>query len=222
MGDEEQTISALGRQCLRLQMADGVGPRTFGRLLEYFGTPEAILGAKPLELQAIPRLGSIKTERMVRAFESVDPEAEIARAADVGVRIVSRLDPEYPELLLHIADPPICLYVQGQLERLDAVALSVVGSRRGTHYGHEQARRFGYLLAQAGFTVVSGMARGIDSAAHTGAMEAGGRTLAVLGNGLADTYPPESVPLRESIAVGARHRRERRDPERAAHGNACG
>jgi DNA processing protein len=199
MTTQTQTISDVGRQCLRLQMTEGVGPIIFGRLIEYFGTPKAILEARPTDLRATRGIGAAKAEAICRSRGAADPEGEIERAAAAGVRIICRLDPEYPEPLLNIADPPICLYVQGRLERFDAVAVAVVGSRRCTHYGHEQGRRFGYLLAQAGFTVVSGMARGIDSCAHMGAIEAEGRTLAVLGNGLAHTYPPESEPLRASV-----------------------
>jgi DNA processing protein len=180
-------------------MADGVGARTFAALLENFGTPQAILSANRAQLRAVKGIGPSKAKAIASAKALEEVEAEIKRAEACGVRIICRLDADYPEPLLRIPDAPICLYVQGEMERSDAVAVAVVGSRRGTQYGYEQARRFGYLLAQAGFTVVSGMARGIDSCAHSGAIEAGGRTIAVLGNGLSRTYPPESEPLRESI-----------------------
>ena len=200
MPQEPETITDLGKQCLRLKMTEGIGPIAFGRLIEYFGTPDAVLDAGPTELRAIHGLGSAKVNTITQSRWSVDVDAEIQHAADAGVRIVSRLDPDYPPALLQIPDPPICLYLQGALERLDTVAVAIVGSRKCSHYGHEQANRFGYLLAQAGFTVVSGMARGIDSCAHAAAIDAGGRTIAVLGNGLAHTFPPENEPLRTSIA----------------------
>ena len=194
-----ETISPCGRQCLQLKMADQVGPITFGRLLEYFGTPERILGATAVQLRAIQGVGQVKAGAIRRAVDAAEVDAEIERAAAAGARIISRLDDDYPEPLRHIPDPPICIYVLGRLERRDGVALAVVGSRRATHYGQEQARRFGYLLGRAGFTVVSGMARGIDSLAHRGALDAEGRTIAVLGNGLARVYPPENAELRDRI-----------------------
>ncbi len=199
MAPHVNTISDVGRQCLRLKMTEGIGPKTFGDLLESFGTADAVLEADETQLRAIRGLGRVRVQNILNSRWKVDVESEIEQAAEFGVRIVSRLDPEYPEILLQTPDPPICLYVQGTLERTDSVAVAIVGSRNCSHYGHEQAHRFGYLLAQAGFTIVSGMARGIDSHAHVGALDADGRTIAVLGNGLSNTYPPESTDLRSRI-----------------------
>ena len=113
-------------------------------------------------------------------------------------------DEGYPQPLRNIPDPPICLYVRGRLEPTDSVAVAVVGTRRCSHYGREQAILFGQLLARAGFTVVSGLARGIDSHAHRGALQGGGRTIAVLGNGLGSIYPAEHESLAAEVAtVGA-------------------
>jgi DNA processing protein len=108
---------------------------------------------------------------------------------------------DYPAQLKHIPDPPLCLYVRGSLEPADAVAVAVVGSRRCSFYGIEQTRRFASGLASVGFTVVSGLARGIDGHAHRAALAAGGRTVAVLGNGLASVYPPEHAELADQVAA---------------------
>jgi DNA processing protein len=115
------------------------------------------------------------------------------------VRILCREDAEYPKPLLHVPDPPTCLYVRGDLQPTDSIALAIVGTRRCSHYAREQALRFGELLAGAGFTVVSGFARGVDGYAHQGALRAGGRTIGVLGNGLAHVYPEEHADLAEKV-----------------------
>src|SRR5213076_2629354 len=119
-----------------------------------------------------------------------------------GVALVCRDDEIYPHLLREIPDPPPVLYVKGALEPRDLNAVAIVGSRKCSFYGREQAERFAALLAGAGFTVVSGGARGIDSAAHRGAMShPRGRTIAVLGSGIDVPYPPENAPLFEQIAA---------------------
>jgi len=188
-------VSAIGRQWLRLHLAGGVGPITCARLLEAFGTPEAVFEASSAQLQQVEGVGPKTARAICQSRDDGRVDRELALAEAAGVRILCRDDEDYPVGLRHIPDPPTCLYVKGTLQPDDAVAVAIVGTRRASHYGAEQARRFGYLLAQAGFTVVSGLARGIDSWAHIGALEAGGRTLAVLGNGLAHLYPPENAEL---------------------------
>lgn len=131
--------------------------------------------------------------------DSDDADREIALAAENDVRIICPEDDEYPPLLKHTPDGPICLYIKGRLQRQDGVALAIVGSRKPSYYGQEQARGFAEALAQAGLTIVSGLAYGVDAAAHQGAIAAGGRTVAVLGNGLCDTYPPEHRQLADRI-----------------------
>jgi len=193
--------SEIAAKHLRLHLADGVGPITFGRMIEYFGHIDRALGASAAELRCLERVGARTAETIARSRDSAPVEQELALAAQHGIRVICREDEDYPVGLRHIPDPPVCLYVNGSLLKTDAVALAVVGSRRATHYGHEQARRFGQLLGQAGLTVVSGLARGIDSAAHRGALDVDGRTIAVLGNGLADIYPPEHRSLADEIAA---------------------
>lgn len=193
------TLSDAARTHLRWALTPGVGPITFGRLLERFGDAEAALRASAAELQSIERVGRELADRIARGRVEVDIDAEIAACAEHGVRIVCRADADYPAGLRQIPDPPIVLYVRGELRPTDALALAVVGSRRCTIYGSEQARRFGELLAGAGFTVVSGLARGIDAFAQHGAVEAGGRSIAVLGSGLDEIYPPENRALADKL-----------------------
>ncbi len=185
---------------LRWALTPQVGPIRFARIVEAFGSARDALGGGAARLSRIDGIGQESAARIASERDRVDVEAELELAHRHGVRILCPADPEYPVGLRHISDPPICLYVRGQLEPEDAVAIGVVGSRRCTLYGREQAYRFGYQLASAGVTVVSGLARGVDSESHKGAVTAGGRTLAVLGNGLATIYPPEHTELADRIA----------------------
>jgi len=198
--DPSQTASPAAREALRLSLVDNVGPILFGRLVEHFGSVEGVLGASAAELRRVEGIGPRLAEGIARGRGTVDVDAEIAAAAEAGVRIISLDDAEYPAALKHIPDPPICLYVRGTLEPADAVSLAIVGTRRASHYGAEQARRFATLAAQAGMVIVSGLARGIDTAAHVGALEIGGRTLAVIGCGLCHVYPPQNAELARRIA----------------------
>ncbi len=190
-----ETITQVGRTYLRWALTDGVGPLTFSRLLVQFGDAETLLGVGAGVLQAVKGIGPEKAERIARGPAPDEIEREIDAAAAAGVRIIARADPDYPEGLRRLPDAPIVLYVKGELRPTDALAIAVVGSRRCTIYGSEQARRFGELLAGAGFTVVSGLARGIDAFAHHGAVAAGGRSIAVMGRGLDEVYPPENAAL---------------------------
>lgn len=194
-----QTITAAGRTCLRWALTDGVGPLIFSRLLIQFGDAERALGVSAQALCEVKGVGRDTADKIARARDSAPVDAEIEAAEQHGVRIIARGDSDYPEGLRRIPDAPIVLYVKGELRPTDAVAVAVVGSRRCTIYGSEQARRFGELLAGAGFTVVSGLARGIDAFAHHGAVEAGGRSLAVMGRGLTEIYPPENQALAEKL-----------------------
>ena len=187
---------------LRWSMTPEVGPVRFARIVEAFGSARAALGAGAGSLARIDGIGQDTAQRIAAERDRVDVTPELELADQHGVRIICSADREYPVGLRHIPDPPICVYVRGRIEPEDAVAIGVVGSRRCSHYGREQAQRFGYQLASAGVTVVSGLARGVDSESHKGAITAGGRTLAVLGNGLATVYPPENAELAERIVAG--------------------
>jgi DNA processing protein len=194
-----ETISELGRTYLRWALTDGIGPLLFSRLLIQLGDAEQALGASVERLKTVTGIKSERAGQIVRSRDAAEVELEIEAAAQHEVRIICRADPEYPEGLKRIPDAPIVLYVKGELRPTDAVALAIVGSRRCTIYGSEQARRFGELLAGAGFTVVSGLARGIDAFAHHGAVDSGGRSIAVMGRGLTEIYPPENQALAEKL-----------------------
>jgi DNA processing protein len=141
---------------------------------------------------------------LVHAPFETDVATQLALCRDHGIRIVSDRNPGYPRMLREICDPPGILFVKGTLLPQDALAIAIVGSRHATHYGLAQAERLAGSLARAGLTIVSGLARGIDAAAHRGALAAGGRTLAVLGSGILNLYPPEHAELAiEVMANGA-------------------
>jgi DNA processing protein len=176
-------------------MVPEVGPLRFARLVEHFGSADAAFGAGAAALRMVDGIGQATADTIARGRAQASVEKELALAEKHGVRIICREDQEYPRPLKFIPDPPICLYVRGKLEPQDAVAMAVVGSRRCTIYGREQANRFGYQLAQRGLTVISGLARGVDGEAHKGAISAEGRTIAILGNGLTKIYPPEHADL---------------------------
>jgi DNA processing protein len=192
-------ISDAGRNYLQLHLASGVGPVRLRKLVDHFGDIARVLAASSAALQRVEGIGPKVAEAIGQARDPEVAELEIARAAECGVRILCREDAEYPRPLLHIPDPPTCLYVRGRLEPADAVAIAIVGTRRCSSYAREQATRFGELLAGAGFTIVSGFARGVDGLAHHGALRAGGRTIAVLGNGLAHIYPEEHAELADKV-----------------------
>jgi DNA processing protein len=185
---------------LRLALVDGVGPRIRQALLERFAAPQAVFEAPQSALLEVDGVGPKIAAAIVAARHHGHAETELARCRELGVGLVVRDDPGYPAALGRICDPPGVLYYRGRLEPRDELAVAVVGSRRCTVYGRQQAERLAGALARAGVTIISGLARGIDAAAHRGALEAGGRTIAVLGTGLAKIYPPEHADLAASIA----------------------
>ena len=155
-----------------LNMIDGVGPVRVRQLLERFGDAAAILGASRQQLMQVHGIGEETAEAIASWEKTIGLSEELKRIAEFGCRIVTQNDTEYPELLRQIYDPPIVLYVKGQLMPKDKNSVAMVGSRMTTHYGIEVARKLAYQLAYLGVTVVSGGARGIDSAAHQGALAA--------------------------------------------------
>lgn len=189
---------------LRLTLVPGLGPVLISRLLKKFGSARVALDASAAEIRTVKGIGDAKADAIDRARPDLERlvAAELEAIAGVGVHLIALGDPGYPALLAHIDDPPPVLYARGELRPadLDRAMLAVVGSRKCSHYGMEQAKRFASMLGQAGVTIVSGGARGIDTAAHKGAIDAGGRTVAVMGCGLARAYPPENEDLFARIA----------------------
>lgn len=186
---------------LRLSLTKGIGARTYKTLVETFGSVEAIFNAKRRDVEAIHGIGEKLSHAITEEARNVDIASEITFAQEKNVQIIPYTSEQYPKYLKDIYDPPLVLYVKGNLLATDAIALAIVGARRCTYYGLSQAERFSRLLAQKGFCIVSGMARGIDTAAHRGAILAQGRTIAVLGCGLGTVYPQENIELAEKIAA---------------------
>ncbi len=180
---------------VRLALVSGVGPRTWQTLLRHFGSPEAVLAAPMSALRDVPGIGPKLSRKIADADDEVDAEAEIRDCRANSIEILTRNHAQYPRPLVEIADPPALLFVHGTIEPNDSLAIAIVGSRHATHYGLTQAERLAGSLARAGLTIISGLARGIDAAAHRGALAAGGRTIAVLGSGVLNIYPPENREL---------------------------
>ena len=187
------------RDMLALVLVSGVGPVTIRKLLDEFGTASAAIRAGESRLKSVDNVGPKLAEKIARALDNSDIDKEIAMCNDHQVAIMLQSDENFPECLLEMPDCPAMLFVKGRIEPIDRLAVAVVGSRRSTQYGRRMADKLATSLARSGMTVVSGLARGIDEAAHRGALNGGGRTLAVLANGLSQIYPPEMVPLANEI-----------------------
>jgi len=185
---------------LRLNLVPGLGPRTYQLLLEYFGSPREILNASISKLQEVQNVGPKLAMSIVTHGTEAAAKEELHRAQAAGISLRIRNTPGYPSALGRIPDPPTVIYCKGTLLDADGLAVGVVGSRHCTAYGRQQTKRLAQSLATMGITVVSGLARGIDAEAHKGALEAGGRTIAVCATGMNMVYPPEHVDLAAAIS----------------------
>lgn len=185
------------RDWLTLALVPGVGSTHFIRLLARYRTPAEVLNAGERALAQVVRPGLAK--QITQYAEVVDIDDQERRLDEYDAHVITLNDPEYPWRLGEVYDPPLALFVRGELLERDEYAVAIVGTRRATPYGIRMAERLGRELAANGITVVSGMATGIDSAAHRGALEAGGRTIAVLGNGVDVVYPRQNADLMDAI-----------------------
>lgn len=186
---------------IALNLIEHVGPVRVRQLLDHFGEATAILQANKQQLLQVRGIGEDTADAIGGWESNVDLTGELKRISDFGCHVLTQADAEYPELLREIYDPPIVLYVKGTLTAKDKNSVALVGSRQTTSYGIETARKLAYQLAYVGVTVVSGGARGIDTATHQGALAAKGRTIAVLGTGINLVFPPENAELFERITA---------------------
>jgi DNA processing protein len=188
--------------CIALNMLPTVGPVRLRKLLEVFKQPQQILAAKRDQLRKVEGIGSEVADQISNWESTIDLGGELDRIREFGATVITQESQSYPKALRQIHAPPIVLYISGELKERDHHAIGIIGARRTTHYGVESAKKLAYQLAYAGLTVISGLARGIDTAGHQGALAAKGRTIAVIGSGLARLYPPENAALAEKIRAG--------------------
>ncbi len=178
-----------------------VGPITARRLIDAFGSPAAIFSAAPQALAAAAHIASDNVQRIRNWDREVKLDKVWRELEEEQIRLLTYQDPDYPVLLKEIYDHPLMLYVKGTLEPRDSQAIAMVGTRSPSGYGRAVARKWAVQLAARGFTIVSGLARGVDTQAHFGALEAKGRTIAVLGYGFGYIYPKENAGLFHQIAA---------------------
>lgn len=180
---------------LRLSLIEGVGPRLYHLLLARFGTPEGVFSAAEADLLEVPGVGPRLLEKLRHPPSEDEARRLVEECSNAGIDVLWPEHANYPRLLKEIPDPPLVLFSRGELRPEDELAVAIVGTRHASSYGLAMAERLAAGLARTGFTIVSGLARGIDAAAHRGALAAGGRTIAVLGSGVQRIYPPEHEQL---------------------------
>ena len=185
---------------LILNMVEGLGSVRTQGLLKHFGSLEEVFQATEGQLRKVEGIGEKISLKIIQSIRGIDLQKELDLIKRHNIKIISFLDKSYPKNLKNIYDPPMVLYVLGEVLPQDDAAIAIVGSRLASFYGIQQAERLGFELASRGITVVSGLARGIDSSAHRGALKAGGRTLAILGSGILNMYPQEHKELARKIS----------------------
>jgi DNA processing protein len=199
--DVSPPLDESARAEILLALTPDVGPILRSRLIERFGDAAAALAASEESLQSVSGIGPKISRRIINARHEVQIDAQLALVREHGLGVLLPRQDSYPRLLREIPDPPGVLFLRGTVEPGDQFAVAIVGTRRATRYGQQQAERLAAGLVRAGITVVSGLARGIDAAAHRGALAAGGRTLAVLASGVLNVFPPEHAKLAEEVAA---------------------
>ncbi len=189
-----------------LGLVSGLGPTLTRRCMEVMGSASGVLEASASDLAGVRGIGGGKSRAIVEGIQKElrgdRYQRELDLVAEYDVDLIGFEDPRYPRMLKHIPDPPMLLYVRGQLEAGDALAIGIVGARKCTHYGREQADRFAMLCSQAGLCIVSGGAYGIDHAAHCAVLRGKGRTIAVIGSGHSEPYPQQHEGMFDQIASG--------------------
>ncbi|HTU40518.1 MAG TPA: DNA-processing protein DprA [Candidatus Aquilonibacter sp.] len=183
---------------LAISLTPGLGPTKARKLVERFGTPEMVFRASLTELEGTG-IQAVSAQAIATGKSGELAREELARAAASGVTVISSEDANYPPRLKEIYDPPVVLYVRGNLELLPQPGIAMVGTRHPTPYGLGMAERLGFDLAKQGLVIISGMARGVDTAGHRGAISAKGKTIAVFGTGVDVIYPKENSRLSEQI-----------------------
>jgi len=189
-----------GTYWLALALTAGLGPTRIGKLIEHFGTAECVFNASLTELEATG-MRAVSAQSIATGKSLELAQQECGKAAEAGARIISLSDPEYPSRLKEIYDPPVILFLKGSVEVLAQPGIAMVGTRHPTPYGSGMAERLSTDLAARGLVIISGLARGIDTASHRGAVAAKGKTVAVLGTGIDVMYPKENTRLTEQIVV---------------------
>lgn len=190
MSDESEL-----RALLTLSLTPGVGPRIHADLLAAFGSARSVLDQSDSALRQVSGVGNQLAQQIRQAGNNPRVDDTLRECARLNVQLLARNAADYPRPLQHVDDSPGIVYCRGRLLPQDELAVAIVGSRRCTRYGKQQAERLATSLARAGFTIISGLARGIDGAAHRGAIAAGGRTIAVMATGVRQIYPPEHADL---------------------------
>ena len=185
---------------LALNLLPKIGPVRVRRLLEVFQTPERILQAKAREILQVEGFGEDLSSTIANWESIIDLSRELRRINEENLTLLTQEDALYPNLLKQIHAPPLVLYVRGALTERDHHGIAIVGSRHTTQYGLSVTKKLSFQIAYAGYTIISGLARGIDTAAHEGALASKGRTVAVIGSGIGKLYPPENAALAEKIA----------------------
>jgi DNA processing protein len=195
-----EIASAVDRAMVQLALVPGVGARTIAKLLDRFGTASDVLRASVDELQQTEGISGRLAQRLVGDAQQVAVDELLQRCEDLGARLLTLGSANYPRPLRTLEDAPPLLFIRGHYEPRDGLAVAVVGTRHASAYGQQMAQRLVVSLVESGLTVVSGLARGIDATAHRAALDGGGRTIAVLGSGIGDIYPPEHTTLADRIA----------------------
>jgi len=185
--------------CVALNLIPGIGFVRYRALTEKFGSPEQVFSASREELMDVPGVGEQLAERIAGFDVGAELERELAAADKGGVRIFAFTDPDYPEALNDLYDPPICLYWRGRIPEEPRPAVAIVGSRRLSSYGARMTSAIAADAATAGFTIVSGLALGADTLAHTAAVEAESPTIGVIGGGMVNFYPQSNLELARRI-----------------------